>query len=184
MKDYRRQDPSFALCGLNCCLCPMHVGGWCPGCGGGEGHQPCAFIRCSRQHGQPEHCFACAEYPCPRFDQAMAYDSFLPHSRMRADLDAARDMGAAAYGLQLRQREALLQELLAHYNDGRKKTLFCNAAALLDAQALEAAVRQLREAVPQDAPVKEKAARAAALLNAAAQQQGVSLKLCKKPREE
>ncbi len=35
MKDFTRTDLSFSLCGLNCGLCPMRLGGHCPGCGGG-----------------------------------------------------------------------------------------------------------------------------------------------------
>ena len=39
MRDYRRSDPAFSLCGLCCALCPMHrMEKGCPGCGGGEGH--------------------------------------------------------------------------------------------------------------------------------------------------
>ena len=33
-ENYHREHPEFALCGLNCVLCPMHLGGYCPGCGG------------------------------------------------------------------------------------------------------------------------------------------------------
>ena len=184
MKDYRRQDPRFALCGLNCVLCPMHVGGWCPGCGGGEGHQPCAFIRCRRQHGEGEYCFECAEYPCGRLTQAMAYDSFLPHRRMCADLEEARALGLPAYTARLEQKQAALQELLDGYNDGRKKTLYCSAAALLDVEALRAVLKKLRAQLPPEAPVQEKAALAAALLNEQAQRQGVDLKLHKRSKAQ
>ncbi len=34
MRDYRRSDPAFSLCGLCCALCPMHrMEKGCPGCG-------------------------------------------------------------------------------------------------------------------------------------------------------
>ena len=39
MKDFIRDDDLFSLCGLNCGLCTMHIDGYCPGCGGGEGNQ-------------------------------------------------------------------------------------------------------------------------------------------------
>ena len=39
MKDFVREHPLFSLCGLNCALCPMQLGGHCPGCGGGEGQR-------------------------------------------------------------------------------------------------------------------------------------------------
>ena len=35
MKGFTRTETRFSLCGLNCGLCSMHLGGYCPGCGGG-----------------------------------------------------------------------------------------------------------------------------------------------------
>lgn len=51
MKNFTRAYPLFSLCGLNCLLCTMHLGGHCPGCGGGEGNQSCSIARCSIQKG-------------------------------------------------------------------------------------------------------------------------------------
>ena len=34
MKGFTRREPLFSLCGLKCGLCRMHLGGYCPGCGG------------------------------------------------------------------------------------------------------------------------------------------------------
>lgn len=51
MRGFSRKEPMFSLCGLNCALCAMHVGGYCPGCGGGEGNQSCAIARCSLGRG-------------------------------------------------------------------------------------------------------------------------------------
>lgn len=39
MKDFVREDLLFSLCGLICGLCPMNVGGYCPGCGGREAYK-------------------------------------------------------------------------------------------------------------------------------------------------
>ena len=35
MKGFKRNNQLLSLCGLNCGLCPMHIDGYCPGCGGG-----------------------------------------------------------------------------------------------------------------------------------------------------
>ena len=43
MKGFTRKETRFSLCGLNCCLCSMHLGGYCPGCGGGAGPRCCGF---------------------------------------------------------------------------------------------------------------------------------------------
>lgn len=183
MKNYRREHPEFALCGLNCRLCPMHLGNYCPGCGGGEGHQSCAFIRCSQEQGDVEQCFQCAQFPCGRYGSAMEYDSFLPHSGMVRNQELARDMGLERYLSQLEERRAILDRLLAGWNDGRRKGFYCLAVDLLEPEDLYEAMEQLDAALPEDAPMKEKAAAAVRVFQAAAQRRGVVLKLNKKPKE-
>ena len=182
MKDYARSYPLFSLCGLSCGLCPMHLGGWCPGCGGGEGHQPCAFIRCARLHGSPEYCFQCGEYPCVRFEEAAAYDSFLPHRNMCRDLDRAQRMGLDACREQLEERMAVLNFLLERCNDGRKKSFFCLASNLLETEDLRRIRARLEQMSP-ETPVKARASLAVQLCQEAADRRSVVLKLRKKPKE-
>lgn len=64
MKVFERKNRYFSLCGLNCALCPMYVGGYCPSCGGGEGNQSCRIAKCSLEQGGIEFCFDCKKYPC------------------------------------------------------------------------------------------------------------------------
>ena len=66
MKDFTREYTECSLCGLNCLLCPMQVGGYCPGCGGGPGNQSCAIARCSLDKGGYAFCSDCSAYPCAR----------------------------------------------------------------------------------------------------------------------
>ena len=136
MKGFVRECTEFSLCGLACLLCPMQVGGYCPGCGGGAGNQSCAIARCSLEQGGPEFCRECTSYPCARYDEFDAADSFVPHSRRAADLARAGEMGLDAWLAQLRQKRAILDELLADWNDGRRKSLYCAAAYLLEPEAL------------------------------------------------
>lgn len=181
MKGFTRKHTEFSLCGLACLLCPMQVGGYCPGCGGGAGNQSCAIARCSLEQGGLAFCSDCALYPCPRYDGFDAADSFVPHSRRAADLAHAKEMGPDAWLAQLRQKRAILDELLAAWNDGRRKALFCAAAYLLPLEALRRVMDTL--AARSDlsaAPVKEKARAAAALLQAEAEQAGICLKRNKK----
>ena len=104
----------------------------CPGCGGGEGHQPCAVIRCSQQHSGVEYCFLCEEYPCQRLQDSLEFDSFLTHQHMLRDLDRAQKMGMETYLEELGEKTAILEKLLAGYNDGRRKSFFCLAVNLLE----------------------------------------------------
>ncbi|SCJ11850.1 Protein of uncharacterised function (DUF3795) [uncultured Clostridium sp.] len=186
MKDYRRKDPRFSLCGLNCALCPMHLGGYCPGCGGGEGHQSCAVIRCSREQGEMDYCFECAQFPCPRYDSLTEYDSFIPHRHMVRDLKRVQQIGPAAYGKELEQKSAILQRLLDHYNDGRRKTFYITAVSLLELSDLLAMMDGLERysiSAP-NASIKERAAFAVARLTALAGEKHIELKLRKKSKSK
>ena len=131
MKNFDRKYPCFALCGLNCGLCPIHhMANGCPGCGGGEGQQSCAIARCSLEQGRPEYCFQCASYPCQKFDDLSEFDSFLPTRNRQADFLRAQTMGLEAYRAMMDEKIAILEHLLARYNDGRRKTFFCTAVNL------------------------------------------------------
>ena len=184
MKDYQRQTPQFSLCGLNCALCPMHLGRYCPGCGGGEGHQPCAVIRCSQQHGNIAYCYLCGEYPCERHRELMEYDSFITHKNMINDSERAKRMGMEKYLSELDERTKHLKRLLEHYNDGRRKTFFCTAVTLLDIQDIRAVIEQIALSTKPGSSLKERAALAVGLFRTMAEQRGVVLELRKKPKKE
>ncbi|MCI9332741.1 MAG: DUF3795 domain-containing protein [Oscillibacter sp.] len=180
MKGFAREDLFFSLCGLNCGLCPMKLDGHCPGCGGGAGNQSCKIARCSLEHGAPAYCFRCGEYPCERYGERDEYDSFITHQNRLGDMERARTAGLENYRTALGERRELLEFFLANCNDGRRKTLFYLAASLLTLGSLRE-IRREAEAMA-DLPLKERGTRAAALLQAAAEREGVLLKLRKKPR--
>ena len=183
MKGFTREQTRFSLCGLNCGLCPMHLGGYCPGCGGGAGNQSCTIAKCSLEHGGVPFCWECPEYPCSRYDGFDDGDSFVPHRNRRQDIAQAREMGMDAYLAQLEEKKAILEELLAHYNDGRRKTIFNIAVYLLpleDLRTVMAALNSRLELAAQ--PIKERALAAVGLLQEAADRQSISLKLNKKPK--
>lgn len=182
MKGFERKATRFSLCGLNCGLCVMRTGGYCPGCGGGPGNQSCALARCSLTHGGPEFCWECAEYPCHRYEGFDRCDSFLPHSTRQRDIARAREMRLPGYLAEQDQRREILRQLMEGWNDGRRKTLFHTAAVLLPLEELQGVMAALPQG---DAlPIKERAKAAAALLEEAAARRGLSLKLRKRPEKE
>ena len=183
MKGFTRAETRFSLCGLNCTLCSMHLGGYCPGCGGGAGNQSCAIAKCSLEHGGVQFCWECPEYPCSRYEGFDDGDSFVPHRNRQQDVAQARELGLDAYLARQTEKQAILDELLAHYNDGRRKTLFNTAVCLLpleDLRTVMAALRSRPELTEQ--PVKERALAAVELLQEAADRLNISLKLNKKPK--
>ena len=181
MKGFNRQNQLFSLCGLNCGLCPMFLNKYCPGCGGGEGNQSCKIARCSLEHGGVEYCFQCGEYPCEKYDHIDDFDSFITHRRRRADLDKAQQFGIEAYNAEQMEKAEILDVLLSAYNDGRKKTLFCVAVNLLDLQELQEALKKI-ECNPdmETLTLKGKSAFVESLLQAAASNKKIDLKLRKK----
>ncbi len=183
MKDFHRDHPQFSLCGLNCLLCPMNLGGYCPGCGGGAGNQSCAVARCALEQGGVEFCTQCGQFPCARYRKLLEYDSFIPHSRMVRDLERAGELGTEVYITQLKERRAILDQLLAGYNDGRRKSFYCLAVYLLEPDSLRRAFAEICGAVPADSSVKEKAITAVGILKKAAEADGVTLNVNKKPKE-
>lgn len=184
MKGFSREELRFSLCGLNCALCSMHLGGYCPGCGGGPGNQSCAIAKCSLEHGGISFCRDCPEYPCARYDGFDDADSFVPHRNRRQDIALARELGLDAYLALLEEKRSILDKLLAEYNDGRRKTLFNTAVYLLPLEDLRAAMTAL-SARPElaEQTTKERALAAVGLLQDAADRRGITLKLNRNPKK-
>jgi hypothetical protein len=181
MKGFNRQNQLFALCGLNCGLCPMFLNKYCPGCGGGEGNQSCKIARCSMEHDGVEYCFQCGEYPCKKYQGMDDFDSFITHRSRRIDMEKARQSGIEAYNAEQVEKTKILDVLLSGFNDGRKKTLFCAAVNLLDLQELREVIRQMESRSDLETlTLKEKSTFAAGLLKDAAAKNNIDLKLRKK----
>lgn len=182
---YRRKNPLFALCGLNCGLCPMKIGGTCPGCGGGEGNQPCAILRCACQRGQIEYCTQCGDFPCGKYADAGPYELFIPNRNRLKDLERAAHTGLDAYQQELDEKVNILHDLIDHWNDGRRKSFYCLAVNLLELKDVQTVVGKLREEIePEKLTLKQKAERAAALFRETAEKRGILLKLYRKPKKE
>ena len=78
----------------------------------------------------------CSEYPCDRYAHIDEYDSFITHMNQKADLEKMQRIGEEAYNIEQVEKRQILDRLLAEYNDGRKKTLFCLAVNLLPLEEL------------------------------------------------
>ncbi|MGE5626753.1 MAG: DUF3795 domain-containing protein [Solirubrobacterales bacterium] len=181
MKDFKRKFPLFSLCGLNCGLCPMYLGNYCPGCGGGPGNQPCSIARCSLQHGGIEYCFLCNEYPCEKYNYIETFDSFITHRNQLKDLAKVKKMGIGPYQIELAEKIEILKYLLGNYNDGRRKSFFCIAVNLLELEDVKIVLEQIEaETKSGILTLKEKAAIAVKLFQSMAESRNIVLKLNKK----
>lgn len=183
MKGFTRAETRFSLCGLNCALCSMHLGRYCPGCGGGAGNQSCAIAKCSLEHGGVQFCWECSKYPCAHYQGFDDPDSFVSHRNRQQDILQVKELGMEGYLAQLEEKRAIFNQLLNGYNDGRRKTFFNTAVYLLPVQDLRAVMADL-ENQPQleEKTLKERALAAVKLLETAAERRGICLKLNKKAK--
>ncbi len=71
----------------------------------------------------------------------------------KADLEKMQRIGAESYDAEQVEKRRILDRLLAEYNDGRKKTLFCLAANLLPLEDL----RTVFEDTDLQLPIRDRA---------------------------
>lgn len=183
MKGFKRENRLLSLCGLNCGLCTMYLGKYCPGCGGGEGNQPCAMARCSLQHPGVEYCWQCRSFPCDIYEGIDEYDSFITHRNRFKDMKRAEEIGVERYNEEQMEKSRHLKMLLENYNDGRKKTFYCQAVNLLTLQDIRDVMKVLAAEAGDGLSLKEKAKRAETLFLERAGEQGIELKLRRKPKK-
>ena len=109
----------------------------------------------------------------------------MPHQTRQRDLDHLQAVGLEPLLAEMREKTRLLECLLNGYNDGRHKALFRTAAYLLPLPELRAVLEQLgSEPGLRELPPKERARTAEALLRAAADRQGLELKLRRNPKTQ
>jgi len=136
------------------------------------------MLSCCQRKGL-EYCFLCEEFPCEKYEGVDESDSFITHLNQFKDMEKAKQIGIEAYEVELDAKVRLLEELLVHYDDGRRKSFYCLAVNLLELAETEAILTRVRTEVDADAPVKEKAKAVASLLQAKADETGIILKLRK-----
>jgi len=182
-----RAFPEFSACGLNCGLCPQyykHTNGAfrCPGCAGegfSDTHPACGILTCCQSKGI-EFCWDCDEYPCKRYDNADVGDSFITHKNQFKDIEKARQIGIDAYIAEQYEKIAILQKLLADFNDGRRKTFFCVAVNLFELEDLKKIMRRIESVINPDDPMKDRAKTVVGLFRTVADEQNIAIKLRKK----
>ena len=90
-------------------------------------------------------------------------------------------MGIEAYNAEQVDKTEILNFLLANYNDGRKKNLFCVAVNLLELQEIKGILMQIENNPELEKfTFKEQCPFVAGLFQNAAKQKNIELKLRKK----
>jgi hypothetical protein len=152
--------PTIGCCGLDCGLCSRYftVGSSkCPGCCGSNffnKHPSCSYITCCVKKKKLEVCAQCDEFPCSKFESWLEkggeYDSFTTYKKVKINLDSIRKYGLETFIKQQRKHVELLEKMLKNYDDGRSKSFYCIATALLPITDLEISLERTEQRLKVD----------------------------------
>jgi hypothetical protein len=187
-----KKYPTLGACGLDCGLCTKHytVGSSrCPGCCGPDffkKHPACSAITCCVKRRHLEACGECEEYPCPKFKgaeehQASETSSYPPYRKILPNLNFVKEHGVEKFIKEQGKRIGLLEKMIEDFDDGRSRSFFCRAAALLELSSLRESLEEAGESMESErvapADFKGKARILRGLLSEAAIKEGIDLKI-------
>lgn len=125
-----------------------------------------------------EVCGQCSEFPCSKFKTEKEYrelesSSYPPSRKMLPNLRFIKERGIREFVKRQKKRMALLKIMLEGHDDGRSKSYFCRAAALLDATTVRRSIRKVETG--RTVEVRDKARALKAFLEEAALRGGIEL---------
>ena len=182
-----KEHPTIACCGLDCGLCPTYYTkgpSRCPGCCGpgfSEKHPSCSIITCCVKKKKYETCADCQDFPCSKLDKWDLSDSFISHKVSLSNLRTIKKDGINKFAEQQKRRIKLLEELLDNYNEGRSKSFYCIAMALLPIHEIEKAINITKKIIEKqnidENEIKTKSKILKSNLKDLAKNRGIELKL-------
>ncbi|MFW9900418.1 MAG: DUF3795 domain-containing protein [Candidatus Thorarchaeota archaeon] len=185
-----KRYPTVACCGLDCGLCPAYYTkgpSRCPGCCGPDffnKHPSCSIITCCVKKHDYETCAECDEFPCSKIDKWDKMDSFISHKVSLSNLELVQKEGIEHFISQQKRRIELLNIMLEEFNEGRSKSFYCIATALLQIDELENTLnvskQQLKEEKVDINDLKTKSKILKENLSKLARSQSIELKLKRK----
>ena len=96
-------------------------------------------------------------------------DSFITYRNVLSDFNKAMEQGLEQYKKELNEKVEILEYLLNHYNDGRRKNFYCIAVNLLTLSDLKDIMNE----------IEEKIKKIVSLFEDKAKEQNIDLKLRK-----
>jgi hypothetical protein len=138
-------------CGLYCGLCTKFQSkakSRCIGCKLGEQHSWCSIWNCCvKRHGF-ETCAECPEVPsCEIFLRRKVVEWIPAPDNLRQ----IAEMGAESWLEKQEGRQALVEELLEHYNEGRSMTFYCKACTRMPVSLVNEAIQESEERIMSEA---------------------------------
>jgi hypothetical protein len=183
--------PTIGVCGLDCGLCPRYYtagASRCPGCGGPNflnKHPSCSFITCCVKKNNFEVCADCSNFPCFKFktdkdiQQFKGSSSYPPYKKIMSNLNYIKEYGIENFIDKQKKRIRLLEKLIQDFDDGRSRSFFCKATALIDINSLEdsliKAIQKVKSDKIKSTDIKIKAKILKDILNESALKEGIVL---------
>ncbi|MBN1761512.1 MAG: DUF3795 domain-containing protein [Methanomicrobia archaeon] len=132
----------IGCCGIYCGLCSKYQStakSRCIGCKLGEQHSWCSIWNCCvKKHGF-ETCIECKEvFQCKIFSRRKVTE-WIPAAN---NLLRIKEVGLKRWLEEQSERQALLERLLQHYNEGRSMSFYCKACARMQIALINAAIKE------------------------------------------
>ena len=179
-----KKFPTIGACGLDCVLCPRNYTegrSRCAGCGSDRSFAAtgCKIYRCCVKEKSLGTCAECESLPCSKLEGVDAADSFVTHRKMVANLRSIIELGIEPFLEEQEERRGFLGRMLIEFNEGRSKSFFCVAAALLPVEALRSAIEDAGKDGAEPEDMKSRATALRSKLNEAAMKEGIDMQLRK-----
>ena len=188
-KKVLKKYPIIGCCGLDCGLCPRYytkAPSKCPGCCGSgffNKHPSCSIINCCVKKNNFESCAECDDFACDKIAKWDLGDSFISHGVSLVNLQLIKKIGIQKFIEIQRRRMNILEIILDQFNEGRSKSFFCTATALLSIETLEQALIICEKQIKTDhisvSDLRTRSKLLRSTLNHLALKNGVELKLRK-----
>ena len=134
-------------CGLYCGLCTKfqsRAKSRCLGCKLGEQHSWCSIWNCCfKRHGF-ETCAQCLEVPSCEIFLRRKVVQWVP---AMDNLRQIAQVGLESWLEEQKARQALVEELLQDYNEGRSMTFYCKACARMPVAVVDQAIEESRKKI-------------------------------------
>jgi hypothetical protein len=132
-------------CGLYCGLCSKYqskAASRCIGCKLGEQHSWCSIWNCCvKKHGF-ETCSECEEvFRCEIYLRRKVAE-WIPAAD---NLLQIKEAGLKNWLNEQRERQALVEELLRNYNEGRSMSFYCKVCARMPIESINKAIKETKK---------------------------------------
>jgi hypothetical protein len=135
----------IGCCGLYCGLCSKYQSkapSRCVGCRLGEQHSWCSIWSCCAKKHRFETCTECGEiFHCAIFTRRRIME-WIPAAD---NLTRIKDAGLESWLNEQKERQALLEELLRNYNEGRSMGLYCKVSSRMPVDLVNRAIKEAKD---------------------------------------